>query len=88
MDQTAKPPTDDSSVFFIGSPGLVAMAVCAPAAMTREQIADEVNTKSPTGITSRWTVTDHADLADAADVPVYPVQCPDEAGRCHYMVHC
>ena len=88
MDQTAKPPTDDSSVFFIGSPGLVTMAVCAPGAMTHEQIAAEVNAKSPTGIASGWTVTEHADLADADDVPVYPVPCPDEADRRHYMVHC
>jgi hypothetical protein len=86
MDQTAKAPTDDTSVFFIGEPGLVAMAVCAPAALTRDQIAAEVNAKSPTGISSPWTVTEHADLPD--DVPVYPVQCPDEADRRHYMVHC
>ena len=69
MDQTAKAPTDDTSVFFIGEPGLVAMAVCVPAVMTHEQIAAEVNAKSPTGITSRWTVTEHADL-NADDIPV------------------
>ena len=86
MDQTAKPPADDSSVFFIGEPGLVALAVCAPAALTREQIAAEVNTKNPTGISSPWAVTEAADLADY-DGP-YPVQCPDEDGRRHYMVHC
>jgi hypothetical protein len=86
MDQTAKPPADDNSVFFIGEPGLVAMAVCAPVALTREQVAAEVNAKSPTGISSPWTVTDAADLTDY-DGP-YPVQCPDESDRRHYMVHC
>jgi hypothetical protein len=35
MDQAAKPPTDDTSVFFIGGPGLVSVTVCAPAALTR-----------------------------------------------------
>jgi hypothetical protein len=84
--KTPKAPADSTSVFFIGEPGLAAMAVCAPVAMTHEQIAAEVNAKSPTGITSRWTVTEHADL-DTDDVPVYPVQCPDEASRRHYMVH-
>ncbi len=86
MDQAAKAPTDDISVFFIGEPGLVAMAVCVPAALTHDQIAAEVNIKSPTGITSPWTVTDAADLTDY-DGP-YPVQCPDETGRRHYMVQC
>ena len=86
MDQTAKAPTDDTSVFFIGEPGLVSMAVCVPAALTREQIAAEVNAKSPTGISSGWTVSDAADLTDY-DGP-YPVQCPDEDGRRHCMVHC
>ena len=86
MDQTRKPPTDDSSVFFIGEPGLVVLAVCAPATMTRAQIAAEVNAKNPTGISSPWTVTDQANLPD--DVTTYPVQCPDETGRRHYMVHC
>jgi hypothetical protein len=64
MDQTAKPPADDTSVFFIGSPGLVAVAVCAPAALTAEQIEAEVNAKSPTGISSPWTVTGADDLHD------------------------
>jgi hypothetical protein len=86
MDQAAKAPTDNTSVFFIGEPGLAAMAVCAPAALTRDQIATAVNVKNPTGITSPWTVTDAADLTDY-DGP-YPVQCPDETDRCHYMVHC
>lgn len=85
MNQAAKPPAG-SSVFFIGQPGLVAMAVCAPAVLTREQIGAEVNAKSPTGISSPWTVTDAADLYDY-DGP-YPAQCPDEDGRRHYMMHC
>jgi hypothetical protein len=86
VDQAAKAPDDDASVFFIGEPGLAAMAVCAPAAMARDQIAAEVNAKNPTGIGSPWTVTDVADLTDY-DGP-YPVQCPDEDGRRHYMMHC
>lgn len=86
MDQTAKPPADDSSVFFIGGLGLVTVAVCAPAALTREQIGAEVNAKSPTGISSPWAVADAADLHDY-DGP-YPVQCPDEPRRRHYMMHC
>jgi hypothetical protein len=86
MNQAAKPPADDSSVFFIGEPGLVAMAVCAPAALTAEQIAAEVNAKNPTGISSPWTVAGADHLTDY-DGP-YPVQCPDEAARLHYMMHC
>ena len=86
MDQDPKPPADDSSVFFIGEPGLVSMAVCAPAELTLEQIAAAVNAKSPTGIDSTWTVTAKADLPD--DVPTYPVPCPDGGGRLHYMVNC
>ena len=89
MDQTPKPPTDDSSVFFIGTAGLVNMAVCAPATMTHEQIATEVNIKNPTGLAGGWAVVaDKADLPDADDVPVYPVKCPDTDDRLHYMVHC
>jgi hypothetical protein len=86
MDQTPKPPDDDSSVFFIGSVGLVSLAVCAPVTMPREKIASEVNAKNPTGIAGGWTVTERADLEDY-DGP-YPAPCPDEDGRRHYMVHC
>ena len=86
MDQTAKAPADDSSVFFIGGPGLCAVAVCVPAALTRDEIADAVNAKSPTGISSPWTVADADGLTDYEGP--YPVQCPDEAGRRHYMMHC
>ena len=86
MDQTAKPPTDDSSVFFIGEPGICTMAVCVPATLTRDQIAAEANAKTPTGIGSPWAVADAVDLSDY-DGP-YPVQCPDEDGRRHYMMHC
>lgn len=86
MDQTAKAPTDDTSVFFIGEPGMCAMAVCAPATLSREQIAAEANSKNPTGIGSPWAVADAADLTDY-DGP-YPVQCPDEDVRRHYMMHC
>ncbi len=86
MNQTAKPPTDDSSVFFIGEPGIVAMAVCAPAALTRKQVGAEVNAKNPTGIGSPWAVADATELTDY-DGP-YPVQCPDAGGRRHYMMHC
>jgi hypothetical protein len=86
MDQAAKAPADDSSVFFIGEPGLVAVAVCAPGTLSRERIAAEVNAKSPTGIASPWTVAERADLTDY-DGP-YPVECPDGHGRRHYMMHC
>ena len=86
MDQTPKPPANDTDVFFIGGPGLVSMAVCAPAVLTREQIAAEANAKNPTGISSGWAVTDEADLPD--DITTYPVQCPDEPARRHYMMHC
>lgn len=86
MDQEAKPPADDNSVYFIGGPGLVSVAVCAPLTMTRDQIAAEVNAKSPTGISSPWTVTDVADLYDY-DGP-YPVKCADDDGRRHYMMNC
>ena len=86
MDQAAKAPADDTSVFFIGNPGLVTMAVCAPAAMTREQIAAEANSKNPAGIAGGWVVSELAGLTDY-DGP-YPVQCPDEDGRRHYMMHC
>jgi hypothetical protein len=73
-------------VFFIGSPGLVSRAVCAPAGMGREEIAAEVNARSPTGISSPWTVTGAEDLTDYNGP--YPAQCPDEAGRRHYLLHC
>jgi hypothetical protein len=86
MDQTRKAPTDDSSVFFIGEPGLVAIFVCAPAALTRDEIAGQVNAKNPTGIGSPWTVAAAADLTDY-DGP-YPAPCPDGGDRRHYMMHC
>jgi hypothetical protein len=86
VDQAAKAPADDTSVFFIGEPGLVNMAVCAPAALTRDQIAVEVNSKNPTGIPGGWVVSELADLT-GYDGP-YPVQCRDEDGRRHYMMHC
>jgi hypothetical protein len=89
MDQTPKPPTDDSSVFFTGSPGLVSMAVCAPAGMTREEIVAQVNVKSPTGLVGGWIVTDEGDLPDDIDLTAgYPRPCPDGGGRLHYVMNC
>jgi hypothetical protein len=90
MDQTPKPPADDSSVFFIGSPGLVSMFVCAPAAMSREDIAAEVNAKSPTGIAGGWVVADESDLSNETreSIAEYPAPCADSADRHHYMLHC
>jgi hypothetical protein len=90
VNQERKPPTDDSSVFFLGEPGLVSMFVCAPAVMSREDIAAEVNAKSPTGLSGGWVVADESDLSDETreDITEYPVPCPDVAARRHYMVHC
>lgn len=87
MAQTSKPPDDDGSVFIIGEPGLAVMAVCAPAAMTREQIAAELNAET-TGIFGAWAVTDDPALLAACpdDTTTYPVPCPDACGRLHYMV--
>jgi hypothetical protein len=84
MDQTPKPPANAEDMYFIGEPGLVAMYMCAPAGANRADIEAKANAENPTGIGSGWVISPETEIAGGS----HPRQCPDSAGRLHYMLNC
>lgn len=70
---------------YIGSPGIVALSVCAPKDVARERVEEWANTESPTGISSRWAISDDA-FADGSANPC-PCDLTPET-RLHYLLNC
>lgn len=68
------------------SNGLVHCSACAPKSMTREEVADAVNAKNPTGIESGWSVSGDAEFAGGGPNPSPCDQEPD--ARLHWLMAC
>lgn len=66
------------------SSGICMASVCAEKGMTPQQVEDEVNIVNPTGISSRWRISDDA-FREGADNP-HP--CDKEPDRLHYLLSC
>lgn len=65
--------------------GLISLAACAPAEMTGEQVAAEVNTEAPTGISSQWQPSEEPFEGQDAN----PIPCNHEPeARCHWLMEC
>lgn len=69
----------------IYSEGLVCLSVCVPDDMPREEVEREVNSRRPTGIKSRWTIS--SDETFAGGEP-HPSPCSDRIFRRHYLLNC
>lgn len=72
-------------IYCIGSPGIVAVSVCAPKDTPREQIEEWVNGEHPTGISSPWAISGD-DFAEGQPNPCPCDQEPD--ARLHYLLNC
>lgn len=68
----------------IYSSGLVCCSVCAPAGMDREVVERRVNVAAPTGISSRWRVSDE----DFNTGHPNPTPCEQDSTRLHYLLNC
>lgn len=73
------------SAVEVYSVGLCATSVCAPAALTPEQVEQEVNSISPTGLSSRWKIA-HGDRFKGGE-PM-PNPCESNPDRQHWLLLC
>jgi hypothetical protein len=71
---------------YVYALGLVHCSACAPVTMAADQIATAVNLKHPTGISSRWQVSDDPEFAQGAPNPA-PCDQEPEARR-HWLMVC
>ena len=69
---------------IIYSKGLCRRSVCAPKTLTLQRIEEMVNKKDPTGIDSKWTISDEK-FADGSE---NPHSCELENCRNHYLFEC
>jgi hypothetical protein len=70
----------------IYSQGPVACSVCAPKEMERGEVERLVNLENPTGIESRWHISDDTHFASGHS---HPGPCPDNTlTRTHYLLTC
>jgi hypothetical protein len=75
----------DQTIYCIAGPGICAMSVCAPNDTPRETIERWANTFAPTGISSRWAISEDDFAAGQSN----PCQCEREPdARLHYLLNC
>jgi hypothetical protein len=67
------------------SVGICCASACAPSAATREDVERAVNLTHPTGIRSRWTISDDPTFAGGEPMP-HP--CNMDPGRRHWLLNC
>jgi hypothetical protein len=65
--------------------GIPVCSVCVPAAWTREEVEQEVNRASPTGIDSPWKISPDALFRTGE---TNPCPCETDAERKHYLMNC
>lgn len=71
---------------IIYSTGIVACSVCASNDLSPEQVEEEVNRISPTGISSNWRISEEETFKDGIPNPCPCEQNPET--RKHYLLHC
>ena len=65
--------------------GLVSLSACAPKDMPIADVTREMNAQHPTGISSKWDVSDEKTFASGQPMPC---PCESDADRLHYLFHC
>lgn len=65
--------------------GLIHCSVCVPKGLTKQQIEDAVNSTHPTGISSRWEVSNDATFKTGQSNPCI---CEQDSERLHYLMVC
>lgn len=71
-------------LLFLAS-GLCACSVCVPADWTKEQIESEANRKSPTGISSKWGISEEPKFATGHE---NGCDCDQVKSRKHWLLNC
>jgi hypothetical protein len=69
----------------IYSSGLCCASVCAPKDMEGDQVADAVNAKRPTGISSRWEISEDKQFKSGEP---NPCTCETDPERRHWLLNC
>lgn len=64
--------------------GLVCCSVCCPLELSKEEIEKYVNSQNPTGIESKWTISQN----DFIDGSKNPHQCETTSKKLHYLLNC
>ena len=67
------------------SVGLVCASACAPTDVSREEIEREVNAQHPTGVSSRWRISEETTFATGEPMPS---PCNHGAERQHWLLSC
>jgi hypothetical protein len=70
---------------YVYSKGLIHCSACADENATKEQVADDVNRKYPTGVSSPWAVSDATAFADGK---LNGCPCEDAPNRRHWLLSC
>jgi len=71
---------------IIYAQGLVSMSICVKSELTKEQIEKQVNILSPTGISSKWSISKDKTFQDGSP---NPCDCNEHKGkRKHYLLNC
>jgi len=76
----------DGNGVQVYSVGLVRASACAPADTTRDEIERVVNLEHPTGIGSRWQISEDSMFSGGEPMPAPCDQNPD--GRRHWLLNC
>lgn len=74
--------TDTVNVYALG---IVCASVCAPEHLDAEQVADALNRQEPTGISSRWRVSDDPQFRSGQ---TNPCPCEQDSSRRHWLLSC
>ena len=64
--------------------GVCSASVCVPKDMEHDEIERQVNAQSPTGIESRWQISEDK-FADGSD---NPCPCSERSECSHYLLNC
>lgn len=65
--------------------GIVCASVCAPRDLPIEQVEDDVNRQHPTGISSRWKLSEDDHFATGQ---TNPCPCEKDPERQHWLLNC
>lgn len=77
--------TDRLDEVIVYSSGLCFCAVCAPADMSIDELTQLVNIQNPTGISSRWQLSDTDVFASGESMPA---PCAQDDSKLHYLFEC
>jgi len=69
----------------IYSRGIVSCSVCAINELSVEQVTQQVNIDSPTGIQSNWELAEDTHFKEGK---TNPCECENDPNRKHYLFHC